>query len=115
MNHRILAAVVLGASVFAPACTTARAYPDHPVPSRPAYSAYDEGLRRGLMSGAWAGYRDLGKRNRRDFWSDEQYRRASEGYRPQFGSKAAYANGFRAGYERGYRERRDRERGRSRP
>ena len=109
MNHRFLAWLVLFAAVLAPACTTTRAHPNPPAPSRPAYSAYDEGLRRGRMSGAWAGYRDLGKRNRRDFWSDEQYRRASEGYRPQFGSRAEYADGFRRGYERGYRERRARE------
>ena len=111
MNHR-LAAIALSVVVLAPACTTTRAYPDRPVPYQPAYSAYDEGLRRGHLSGAWAGYRDLGKRYRRDFWGDEQYRRASEGYRPQFGSKAAYADGFRAGYEQGYRERRERERSR---
>ena len=107
MNRR-LAALLLGLALGSPACSTTRAYPDRPAPYRPAYSAYDEGLKRGLMSGAWAGYRDLGKPNRRDFWSDEQYRRASEGYRPQFGLKAAYADGFRAGYERGYFERRGR-------
>ena len=114
MNHRTLTALVLGLAVFAPACVTTRAHPDRPGPYRTGYSSYDEGLKRGLMAGGWAGYRDLGKPSRRDFWNDGQYRRATEGYRPQYGSRAAYADGFRAGYERGYRERRAREHDRRR-
>jgi hypothetical protein len=109
LNRSFVAVVVSGLSLLAPACATTRAYPD-----RPAYdhgtSAYDEGYRMGMRDGQWAGYRDLGKPVRRDFWRDGRYRAASEGYRPEFGSKAAYADGYRAGYERGYRDRREHER-----
>jgi hypothetical protein len=111
MKRHSLAALVVGLAVLTPACATTRAYPDRPYPYERAYSAYDEGFSRGRMSGGWAAYRDLGKPYRRDFWSDAQYARATEGYRPQYGSRFDYSAGFRAGYERGYRERRSRERG----
>lgn len=109
-TRRSFAALVIGLAVLGPACSTSRVYHDRPAPYRPAYSAYDEGFKRGLMAGGWAGYRDLGKPFRRSYWDDGQYRRGTEGYRVHFGSKIAYADGFRAGYERGYRERRARER-----
>lgn len=109
MNRRTLfAAFVAGLVFLTPACSTTRAHRDRPA-SHPV-SAYDEGFKRGLMAGGWAGYRDLGKPYRRSFWNDGQYRLGSEGYRAHYGSKAAYTDGFRAGYERGYRERRARER-----
>ena len=105
MNRsRLYAALVIGLAVFGAACSTSRPPRDRPAPY--GVSAFDEGLTRGLMAGAWAAHRDLGKPARRSFWNDAQYRRATEGYRTHYGSKAAYADGFRAGYERGYRERR---------
>ena len=107
MNRR-LAAFVLGLALVSPACSYTRAYEGRPVPYRPAYSAYEEGFRHGLSDGRWAGYRDRGKAYRRSFWDDGRYRRGTDGYRPYFGSKFEYAEGFRAGYERGYYERRGR-------
>ncbi len=109
-SRRTFTALVMGLAVLAPACSTSRGYHDRPAPSRPVYSAYDLGFKRGMMAGGWAGYRDLGKPLRRSYWDDGQYRRGSEGYRAQYGSRAVYAEGFRAGYEQGYRERRARER-----
>jgi hypothetical protein len=107
MNRR-LAVILLSLALASSACSTARAYTGRPVPYGPVYSAYDEGFRRGLSDGRWAGHRDAGKPYRNSFWDDGRYRRGSEGYRPQFGSKVEYADGFRAGYERGYFERRGR-------
>jgi len=98
----------MGAAFFASACATTRTpsrYSDHR-----GSSAYDEGFRRGRLSGGWAAYRDTGKPERRNFWRDEQYRRATEGYRPEYGDRNEYSEGFRKGYERGYRDRRTRER-----
>lgn len=106
------AALVIGLAVLGAACSATRPPRERPAPY--GVSAFDEGLKRGLMAGAWAAHRDLDKKARRSFWNDEQYRRATEGYRTHYGSKAAYAEGFRAGYERGYRERRLRERDRRR-
>jgi hypothetical protein len=104
MNRR-LAALLLGLSLVSPGCATARVYPDRPAPHRPIPSAYEEGFRHGLIDGRWAGHRDRGKTYRIGFWDDARYRRGSEGYRPWFGSRFAYADGYRAGYERGYFER----------
>jgi flagellar biosynthesis/type III secretory pathway protein FliH len=73
-------------------------------------SAYDEGYRVGLRDGQWAGYRDLGKPVRHDFWRDGRYRQGTEGYRREYGSRFDYTEGYRSGYERGYRERRSGER-----
>jgi len=106
--NRKLMALLLGLAM-SPACATTRAYPERPAPYA-AHFSYDEGFKRGLMAGGWAGYRDLGRPYRRSYWNDEQYRRATEGYRPEYGARGAYQEGFRAGYERGYRERRERER-----
>jgi hypothetical protein len=114
MKGRAFALLVLGALLLAPACATTRGHPGPPAPHGTADSAWDEGYKRGLMAGGWAGYRDLGKPYRKSFWRDAQYSRASEGYRPEYGSKAAYAEAFRIGYEKGYRERRERERGQRR-
>lgn len=100
--------ILLGLALTAPACSTTRAYTDRPAPYGPVYSAYEEGFKRGLSDGRWAGHRDLGKPYRNSFWDDGRYRRGGEGYRPQFGSRVEYAEGFRAGYERGYYERRAR-------
>lgn len=108
MNRRI-ASIVLGLALVSPACSTTRAYTDRPAPSGPVYSAYEEGFRRGLSDGRWAAHRDQGKAYRNSFWDDGRYRRGSEGYRSRFGSKVEYADGFRAGYERGYHERRGRD------
>lgn len=105
---RLFAALVVGTLLLAPACSTTRVNRDRPA-SHPS-GAYDEGFKRGLMAGGWAGYRDFGKPYRKSYWNDGQYRQGSEGYRVHYGSKAAYTDGFRAGYERGYRERRARER-----
>lgn len=107
MNRR-LAALLLGAALASPACSATRATLDRPAPYGSIHSAYEEGFRRGLSDGRWAGHRDQGKPYRNSFWDDGRYRRGSEGYRPQFGSKLEYADGFRAGYERGYYERRGR-------
>ncbi len=110
-THRAFAALLMGLAVLGPACSTSRVYQEPPAPQRPPPTPADnEGFKRGLMAGGWAGYRDLGKPPRRSFWNDAQYRRGTEGYRVQYGSKPAYADAFRAGYERGYRERRGRER-----
>lgn len=109
-TRRTFAALVFGLAVLGPACTTSRVHQERPAPHRPSDPAFNEGFKRGLMAGGWAGYRDLGKPQRRTFWNDAQYRRGTEGYRLQYGSKVAYADGFREGYERGYRERRGRER-----
>lgn len=110
ITRRKFAALLIGLAVLGPACSTSREYRDRPAPHHRVYSAWDEGFKRGLMAGGWAGYRDLGKPYRRSYWDDGQYRRGTEGYRVHFGSKVEYADGFRAGYERGYRERRGRER-----
>ena len=107
---RSVVATVLGLAILLPACASTRAYPDRHPPRTAGYSSYDEGFKRGLMAGGWAGYRDLGKPYRREYWNDGQYRVATEGYRPEYGSRAVYADGFREGYARGYRERRARER-----
>ena len=113
MNRsRLYAALVIGLAVFGAACSTSRPPRDRPAPY--GVSAIDDALPLGLMARAWAAHRDLGKPARRSFWNDAQYRRATEGYRTHYGSKAAYADGFRAGYERGYRERRLKERNRRR-
>ncbi len=106
-TSRLFAALIVGTVLLAPACSTTRGPGDRPISH--GYSAYDEGFKRGLMAGGWAGYRDVGKPFRKSYWNDGQYRSGSEGYRTQYGSKAAYSDGFRAGYERGYRERRGRE------
>lgn len=105
------AAIVLGLALASPACSTTRAYADRPAPHGPVHSAYEEGFRRGRSDGRWAAHRDQGKAYRNSFWSDGRYRRGSEGYRPRFGSKIEYADGFRAGYERGYLERSGRDYG----
>jgi len=107
MNRRF-AAILLGLLLVSPACASARAHSGRPAPYAPVYSAYEVGFGRGLTEGRWAGHRDRGKPYRNSFWDDGRYRRGSEGYRPQFGSKIEYADGFRAGYERGYFERRGR-------
>lgn len=110
--HRNLAAFLIGLAVLSPACATAPVHRDRPAPPprQASSSAYDEGFKRGLMSGGWAGHRDLGKPHRHNFWKDGQYRQGTEGYRPSYGSKLAYTDGFRAGYEKGYHQSRDRER-----
>ena len=105
---RSLSMMLLGLALVSPACSTTRAYPDRPIAYGRAYSAYDEGFRRGLQDGKWAAHRDLGKPYRNSFWDDGRYRHGTEGYRSQYGSKTAYAEGFRAGYERGYFESRGR-------
>ncbi len=110
--NRKLAALLLGLALVSPACSAAWATRDRPASYGPVYSAYEEGFKRGLSDGRWAGHRDQGKPYRNSFWDDGRYRRGSEGYRPQFGSKIEYADGFRAGYERGYIERRGRAYGR---
>lgn len=107
---RLIVILALGLALSGGACSATLAYRDRPAPYGPVYSAYDEGFRRGLIDGRWAGHRDLGKPYRRSFWDDGRYRRGSEGYRPHFGSRHVYAEGFRAGYEQGYYERRGRER-----
>ena len=100
-------ALLIGLVVLGPACSTTRAYTDGPAPYGPHYVAFDEGFRHGLTDGKWAGYRDLDKSYRQGFWGDERYRRGGEGYRPRYGSKTEYADGYRVGYERGYLERRE--------
>jgi len=107
--NRGIAAIIVGLTLASPACSTTGAYADRPASYGPVYSAYEEGFRRGLSDGRWAAHRDLGKPYRNSFWNDGRYRRGSEGYRPRFGSKIEYADGFRAGYERGYHERRGRD------
>lgn len=104
--NRSMAVLVLGLALLSPACASTRGYRDRPAPYGPVYEAYEEGFKRGLIDGRWAGYRDRGKPYRQSFWDDGRYRRGGEGYRPQFGSKVEYAAGFRTGYERGYFERR---------
>jgi hypothetical protein len=105
MNRRI-AAIILGLALASPACSTTRAYADRSAPKAPVYSAYEGGFRRGLSDGRWAAHRNRGKPYRNSFWDDGRYRRGSEGYRPRFGSKIEYTDGFREGYERGYEARR---------
>jgi hypothetical protein len=105
--NRSLRAIVLGLALFSPACASSRAYRDWPAPYPPVYSAWEEGFQHGLIDGHRAAYLDRDRPYRRDFWDDPRYRRGGDGYRPQFGSRLEYARGFRAGYERGYFERRD--------
>ena len=105
--QRFAGLFVVAIALLAPACASTRAYPD-----RPRYepvSAYDLGYRNGLRDGQWAGYRDAGKPMRHDFWRDGKYRQATEGYRAYMGPRAVYSDGYRAGYERGYKDRRSRE------
>jgi hypothetical protein len=99
------AIVIAGLALVAPACATTERYEDRPVHYARVVSAYDEGFRHGLDDGRWAAHRDYGRPYRRSFWDDGRYRAATNGYRPQFGSKFEYQDGFRAGYERGYWER----------
>jgi len=108
MNLRS-ATMIAGLALVSPACETTRAYEDHPGHYARVSSAYDEGFRRGLNDGRWAAQRDFGKPYRTSFWDDGRYRQGTAGYRSHFGSKFEYADGFRAGYERGYRERRGRD------
>jgi len=111
-NWKIMAlAASLAATV--PACTTGGFYGGG-VYRHSVRTAFDEGFSRGLIDGRRAARRDYGHRDRRSFWNDPRYRRGTDGYRSHYGSRSAYADGFRAGYERGYYETRDRERGRRR-
>ena len=100
------ATIIAGLALVSPSCATTRAYEDRPVPYARASSAYEEGFRHGLDDGRWAAHRDQDRPYRKSFWEDGRYRSATNGYRPQFGPKFEYQDGFRAGYERGYRERR---------
>jgi len=103
-------AIAAALAAVAPACTTARVY-GSPVHRPAARAAFDEGFSRGLIDGRRAARLDLNRSHPRSFWNDPRYRRGTEGYRSRFGSRAAYANGFRAGYERGYDEELDWNRG----
>jgi hypothetical protein len=105
MNARS-AIVIAGLALVSPACASTRGYEHRPVQYVRVVSAYDEGFRHGLEDGRWAARRDEGRRYRRSFWDDGRYRSATNGYRREFGSKFEYQDGFRAGYERGYRQRR---------
>ncbi|MEO8500623.1 MAG: hypothetical protein ABI565_06890 [Vicinamibacteria bacterium] len=106
--RRSLAALALGLALLLPACASTRGYGDRPASYRPLYPAYEEGFKRGLVDGRSAGHRDRGRASRRSFWDDGRYRHGSEGYRPRFGSRLEYADGFRTGYEHGYFEERGR-------
>jgi len=99
------ATLVVGLALIAPACTSTRAYDGRPIYYAHARSAYDEGFRHGLADGHSAARRDQDRPYRRSFWDDGRYRSATNGYRREFGSRSEYQEGFRAGYEHGYRER----------
>ena len=109
MKLRAASLILFGLAVVAPGCSASLTSYDRPG-RYVAYSAFDEGYRLGTRDGRAAGYRDLGKPYRANFWDDGRYRRGDYGYRRHFGPRPEYARGYRAGYEDGYDQRRSRDR-----
>lgn len=71
-------------------------------PSAPRHgTAYREGQTRGASDGREAGREDA-QRNHWDLEGQHELLLADAGYRPEFGSRSEYEEGYRAGFRQGY-------------
>src|ERR1700733_1761532 len=102
MTRSRLVPLLRGLAALGPACTTT--YRHGPVAYRHAMTAFDEGYRRGLSDGQWAGRHDHGRPYRQSFWDDARYRRGDYGYRLEYGPRGEFSDGYRTGYEGGDRD-----------
>lgn len=75
---------------------------------RPAPVQSQAGYREGFAQGERAGFEDARRNDPFRFTDEDDYRRGDVGYRPTFGSREAYRNDFRYGFEAGYRQGYDR-------
>ena len=67
-------------------------------------STYDIGYKIGQQQGQDEGRNDARRGHRFELYREHDYREGILGYRPQYGPKEIYAEGFREGFAQGYRE-----------
>jgi len=76
---------------------------DHRRGRRDYVDTFRMGYGRGYEDGIESGRRDVRRHDRFDFRHDKRYRKGDHGYKRQFGPRQEYCDGYRSGFEEGYR------------